>query len=200
MDNKNPENIHIYLKSDKDQEMLKNVSSYEKYIILTNETLHSENRELRGENLKLTEKVEKQEDDYDNLEKSINYMKGFLKNLVIMEQISFSKSEEYKKIYNDFDVEVKNFRNITLKHFRFLQAIMVIIVAVLYETEIYSFLQSFIMCIIFVVFSAFHESTIKEMKVPNTISLHLKKIHEKDSEMAELKKGQDFLNEYIEIM
>jgi hypothetical protein len=200
MDNKNPENIHIYLKSDKDQEMLKNVSSYEKYIILTNETLHSENRDLRIENSKLSEQVEKLEDDCDKVEKSVTYMRGFLKNLVIMEQISCTKSEEYKKIHCEFINAIKKFNTVTFKHFRYLQCLMVLIVAIFYETQFYSLMQSILLIVIFIVFSAFHESTIKEMSIPNSIENHIKKIQEKDVELTELKKGQDFLNEYIDIM
>lgn len=200
MDNKNPENIHIYLKSDKDQEMLKNVSSYEKYIILTNETLHSENRELRLEKSNLSEKIEKLEDDCDKVEKSVTYMRGFLKNLVIMEQISRTKSEEYKKIQNEYNISIKNFNTVTFKHFRYLQCLMVLIVAIFYETQFYTLLQTVLLTTIFIVFSAFHESTIKEMSIPISIENHIKKIQEKDVELTELKKGQDFLNEYIDIM
>lgn len=197
--NSNLENIHIYLKSDKDKEFLKSISPYEKYIIVTNETLQSENRQLRLDNSTLSNKVETLEEISDKHESSITYMKGFLKNTVIMEQLSHKKSLEYKNIHNIYQDSINNYKKITIKHLRYLQAILLCIIGILYETQLFSIYQICFLSFIFMVFSAFHESTIKEINNID-IKTQLKNIKTFDDELNELKKGQDFLIEYIEIM
>ena len=47
MENTNSENVHIYLKTNKEHDhVLKDATPHEKYIILCNETLQSENKSL----------------------------------------------------------------------------------------------------------------------------------------------------------
>jgi hypothetical protein len=74
-------NIHIYLKSDGDtHEVLSGSSPYEKYIILSNETLQQENRTLRAEIVELSNTNEELETDVDRQDKGKTYIKGLLKN------------------------------------------------------------------------------------------------------------------------
>jgi hypothetical protein len=198
--NNTGENIHIYLKTDKEQDhVLKNTSSYEKYIILSNETLQHENKTLLTENSKLSNQIDQLQEDCEKSENSIRYMRGFLKNIVIMEQLSNKKTAEFKKINEDFNKAVSSYNYKTIKHLRYLQAILIIIIAIIYESNFFSTLQTFVLIFISIVFSAFHESTIKEMTLPN-METNLFFISNIDTELNELKKGQDFLHDYIDIM
>jgi hypothetical protein len=200
MENKTGENIHIYLKTDKEQDhVLKNTSSYEKYIILSNETLQHENKNLVTENSKLLNQIDQLQEDFEKSENSIRYMRGFLKNIVIMEQLSNKKTAEFKKINKDFNKIVSSYNYKTIKHLRYLQAILIIIIAIIYETNFFSTLQTFVLIFISLIFSAFHESTIREMASPD-IGSNLIAINTIEMELNELKKGQDFLHDYIDIM
>jgi hypothetical protein len=89
-------NVHIYLQSAEEKEKVfaKPDGQYDRYIILMNDTLQSENRELRekmnGMTMELSvlgEQAEEFEDDLGRQEKGHMYVKGLLKNFVELDKM-----------------------------------------------------------------------------------------------------------------
>jgi TolA-binding protein len=67
----------IYLDSAKKDKILGGAKTYEKYVILQNETLHTKVNELQDKINRLESKIEELEDDNDRMEKSKEYIKIF---------------------------------------------------------------------------------------------------------------------------
>ena len=199
--NKMEPSYRIFLKSDKEttDAVLKDASSYEKYIIFSNETILNENQKMT----KLVKDLENQitllETETDKQSETIRYMRGFLKNIVIMQKLSSSLADEQAKIVKKYKDYINAWFILAIRHFRYLQFMMCMTVLILYELDIYSVFQSTIIGICFIIFSAFHESTVRNMDHPNINDI-LISIEVTEKELNELKKGQDFLNDYIDIM
>lgn len=101
-------------------------------------------------------------------------------------QISDKKCEEYKKIYDIYQDSIYNYKKNTLKHLKYLQTIMIITLAILFEINFFSLNQLYLLTFIFMVFSAFHESTIKEINNIN-INTHINHIKTLDNQLNDIK-------------
>jgi hypothetical protein len=200
MNTPNFENFHIYLKSDKEKDMvLKDASPHEKYIILLNETLQTENRELRETITKNENAIETLEEDVDKLENSKRYMRGFLNNILIVEKLHKKKCEDYEKMLKSYDNYIYNINRIANKQLSILVAVLMAIMGIVYEFEFFNLFQYIFVCSIMICYTAFYNGLVRNVKSPDTSSIKLS-INAIDKEIIELNKGQDFLHEYVEIM
>jgi hypothetical protein len=198
-DQKTGENIHIYMNSEQVKEkILKDATPYEKYIITINETLQVENQRLRKELAESEKRSEEFLEEVGKNETSMFHMKGFLKNLALIGRLCDKNSKEYEKINKDITKTISNFQIKAYRHFRYLQALMVITVGIVYGTQFYSIYQSIMLSVYFMVIYAYQESTLSKVRIPN-ISTYLSEINTIQLELLDLKKGQDFLIDYIEL-
>ena len=136
------ENVNIYMKNDSIKDnVLKDSSSYERYIILMNESLHAENKELFNTNKKLEKQISEYEEEVDKYDISKRYTKGLLKNLVELERLRNRISENNEKMYfnmkDDFNKTYKNNKY----YLRLYELVTLLIFAILYEINIIELLQ-----------------------------------------------------------
>jgi predicted nuclease with TOPRIM domain len=107
---KTDDSVHIYLKNKQDLGYVNKLSSHEKYIILMNETLQMDNRDLRSQLKESETKTDEQENEIDRNDVSTRYMKGMLKNFVELSKLE----DKYKTIKDSVLVDNKNY----LKQFK----------------------------------------------------------------------------------
>ena len=97
----------IYLDSSKKEKILDNAKTYEKYVILQNETLHTNVNELNNEVKRLECFVEELEEDNSRMEKSKGYTKNLLKNFAELDKLNIKWRKESNKHYKEIQVKQK---------------------------------------------------------------------------------------------
>jgi hypothetical protein len=188
------ENVNIYMKNDSTKEnILKDSSSYERYIILMNESLQNENKELNATIKNLEKQIADYEEEVDKYDVSKRYTKGLLKNLVELERLRTKISENNEKMYSDIKDDCnKTFKNNKF-YLRLYELITLVICAVLFEINFLDLFQ-FILFMNFIIinFYAFEKINIKIKNVKclenDELYIKIKKIND----------SQDFLNDYID--
>lgn len=188
------ENVNIYMKNDSVKDnILKDSSSYEKYIILMNESLHYENKELNIAIKKLENQISDYEEEVDMYDTSKRYTKGLLKNLVELEKMRNKISENNDKLY----LQIRNEHNKIYKnnkfYMRFYELITLIIFSVFYEIKIIELNHFFIfMFFIIINFYMFEKNNkkIEDIKCLENDDLFIK--------IKKINDSQDFLNDYID--
>ena len=188
------ENVNIYMKNDSIKDnVLKDSSSYERYIILMNESLQAENKELFNTNKKLEKQISEYEEEVDKYDISKRYTKGLLKNLVELERLRNRISENNEKMYfnmkDDFNKTYKNNKY----YLRLYELVTLLIFAILYEINIIELLQ-FILFMIFIVINFYMFEKINrkfnDIKCIENDELYIK--------IKKINDSQDFLNDYID--
>jgi hypothetical protein len=188
------ENVNIYMKNDSIKEnILKDSSSYERYIILMNESLQNENKELNTTIKNLEKQIADYEEEVDKYDVSKRYTKGLLKNLVELERLRTKISENNEKMYSDIKDDCnKTFKNNKF-YLRLYELITLVICSVLFEINFLDLFQ-FILFMNFIIinFYAFEKINIKIKNVKclenDELYIKIKKIND----------SQDFLNDYID--
>lgn len=200
MNDKNDQGVHIYLKSEQDREkVLDTATTYEKYIIHVNETLQLENRKLHHTVESLETQVEELTDECSRHERGVIHTKGFLHNLVLMQRLTDEKSEKLEHIEKKTSKVVKDHQVKAMKHFRYLQIGLAVIMSLLWEYQVFSTNQSVILCTLLAVYTAFHHATLQDLVLPN-VNEELTRMKKIKEELKELHEGNDFLNEYIDLL
>lgn len=193
---KQPENVNIYLSQTGTKEkVLSNSSPYEKYIILMNDTLQTENRSLNDKVKDLQSQIDKNEEDIDNYDTSKRYTKGLLKNLVVLEQLRSKIANNNKETYTTYRsnllLEYKKNR-ILLRTF---ESIVAILFAVIYRLRLFSIVTIFMLGFVFVFQCGLTEYILVSYKNVVFVSNNNSELEEK---IKKINDSQDFLNEYIE--
>ena len=158
------ESINIYLYGRNKEKILEGASSHEKYIILMNETLQAENRELKNSVKELEVKNEELECDSDRSEISKKYTIGLLKNFAEIDKMRSEvvlKNVNINKINKTYVNDVQHKANLQL---RYLQAVLFSVFGVFWEIEMFSFEQfSFVLFIVIFILSlvSFLELTVE---------------------------------------
>ena len=189
--------VNIFFKSNDKEDILKGSTPYERYIILQNETIHGENRQL---NLKINELQNENnslQEDVDKYDTSTRYIKGLLKNLSELEKLTSTISSERDVISTKNFTFYKNFKIKAQKHIYYLQAIMFVIMAILYEFKFLSQLQSIIVIFIILFNIAFTQNMLNNLILDNTENQVIVNTKKK---IDDIHKGQDFLYDYIDTL
>ena len=189
--------VNIFFKSNDKEDILKGSTPYERYIILKNETIHGENRQL---NLKINELQNENnslQEDVDKYDTSTRYIKGLLKNLSELEKLTSTISSERDVISTKNFTFYKNFKIKAQKHIYYLQAIMFVIMAILYEFKFLSQLQSIIVIFIILFNIAFTQNMLNNLILDNTENQVIVNTKKK---IDDIHKGQDFLYDYIDTL
>jgi hypothetical protein len=194
--------LHIYFKTDRETErVLKDASSYEKYIILSNETLQADNISLQKKCDELKNQIDKLEDENSQGENTIRYMRGFLKNVLIIDQLHVKVADEYKSMSNNSKDTVRKWQKKSLVHLRYCQVIFCLLLFILHQfnmivTSMYEITVLVVLCSMF---SFLHEKCIRDLKHQN-MNMSSSVIDSCNKELFELNKGQDFLNDMVDLM
>ena len=187
-------NINFYLTEKNKKAVLNDSTPYERYIIISNETLQIENREL-SEKLKTSEyKVDDLESQMDKEEISKTYMRGLLKNLAELNKLFNDVNLINKQIIeNNYDY-IKVYKNKARRHLRFLQGFFIMLIAYVFEFyNIYNFIG---FTILLSIITAFQESMLFNLSIVKNIE-ETQQIKEIEKEIKLITDGQDHLDDYI---
>ena len=189
--------VNIFFKSTDKEDILKGSTPYERYIILQNETIQGENRQLSLKINELQNENTTLQEDVDKYDTSTRYIKGLLKNLSELEKLTSTISSERDVISNKKFTFYKNFKIKAQKHIYYLEAIMFVIMAILYEFKFLSQLQSIIVIFIILFNIAFTQNMLNNLILDNTENQVIVNTKKK---IDDIHKGQDFLYDYIDTL
>lgn len=187
--------VNVYLNSqEKENHVLKDASPHEKYILLQNDTLHSQIREFTEENLSLTTKVEEMEEDIDRSQIRATNLKGLLKNLHEINKKYQNIEGDYKNIVKKMRTDNYGFKYKATRHLRVLEALLFCFLLICYEN--YSFIQFLPICCSVFITVAFQESTL--MNLPSFVYKEIDQIKDHIQFIKDIEKAQDYLHEFID--
>ncbi len=189
--------VNIYLNNRAEiDNICKDASPHEKYIILMNQSLHMENIEVSKKNRELESRIDELEEENENFDTSKRYTRGLLKNLVELEKLRSKIAELNKNKYESIYSNVKKYISEWKYNFRILEALFVLFFGIVYM-NINNMYEYIILISVFIPPFVFVESFF--------YSFRLSKKSEEDEEIKKteeiIKKisdSQDFLNEYID--
>lgn len=196
--NDKKETVNIFFKNDTDKEkVLKDSSSYERYIILMNELLQSENRDLAYKNADLQQQISQLESDNETYDNSKRYTRGLLKNLVELEKLRNDVSKISKTRFNGIEKYITTYYDTQKQYFTYLKSIIIGIIAVIFHFKFFTTYQ-FILC--FVLVSSpiiFLELHFRKFKIPS-YKADGEIIKSKEERIKEISDSQDYLSELID--
>lgn len=189
----------IYLDSAKKDKILGDAKTYEKYVILQNETLHNKVNELQEKINCLDSTIEGLEDDNDRMEKSKGYTKNLLKNFSELDKLNIKWREESNKHYKEIKNKQKNFIKTTTQVIMLFEVLFTVYLAIYfyYLNSIFGVFVRGVLYIFFIYLSReFYFITLKYVEFDliektskvKTIKEDIKKIND----------CYDFINEYID--
>jgi|UniRef100_A0A6C0CXG2 outer membrane murein-binding lipoprotein Lpp len=189
-----PKNINIYLTEQNKETVLSGSTSYERYIIIANETLQIENRELSKRIKTLENNVDDLESQMDKEETSKSYMRGLLKNLAELNKLFGEVSLHRHTILKNTEDHLNKYKYKARKHLRFIEGFFALLAAIVYE--LYNTNTFITLVILLCIIVAFTESMLFNLTLPNCIEEN-EKINQLETEIKDIKDAQDYLDDYI---
>jgi len=190
--------INIFLKNDETKnQILNGSSSHSRYIILMNETLQMENRNLSAQVKELEYKVSEAEEEIDRYDVSKRYTKGLLKNLVELEKFRAIVANNNQTIINAMNLDINQYSSKAKRHIRILESLMFVLVAIFWETKYFDNFQLFVVFFIML----FNISFVENMHFNLPKKQFLVENEENSRSNESIKKitdSQDFLSDYID--
>ena len=188
--------VHIYLgKPEEKERVFANASSHEKYIILMNESLQSENRRLTIKITEQTQRVEELEGDEDRAEVRMNNVKGLLKNFNEMHKWDKEVSQKTAAMLSKTRDNVNGFKQKAVRHFYYLQGVLLCFLCL--HIEMFSATESLSVGTILAIVVAFQISTLRNLVLP-TFPTEEKRIKELLKELKTTLAAQDYIHEFID--
>lgn len=187
---------HIYMAHDQNlKKIVKESSSYEKYIILQNTTLQKENVQLKLRVSELESQAEEMEHDNDRSDTRANNMKGLLKNFHEMNNMRSSLHSALAFLFRTSELSLEAFRYKATCHLRVLEAFLVCFLGLFAEYGSIMEFSAVLFCLMIVV--AFQESTLRN--IPRlTHEATEKRITQLLEDIKEVEKGQDYIHEFLD--
>lgn len=195
--NQNPKShLNIFLDSSTDNIPKRSKdNNYENYVIVQNDILHKENRDLSGQVKELERRISEFEEDEGRAERRISNMKGLLQNFHAMNKTRKDIQERQEKIIRESVCDKNSYMFRAIKNLRVLETIMVFFIAVCceyYSTEV---AVPVITLSLFV--TAFQESLIYNFpKLEYSVEKAI--INKKKKEIEDTEKGQDYIYEFLD--
>lgn len=189
--------VNIYLNNRAEiDNICKDASPHEKYIILMNQSLHMENIEVNKKNRELETRIDELEEENENFDNSKRYTRGLLKNLVELEKLRSKIAELNKNKYENIYSNVKKHISKWKYNFRILEAMFVLFFGVVYMNmnnihEYVIFISMFMPHFVFVE-SFFYSFTLSKNTEED------EEIKKNEEIIKKISDSQDFLNEYID--
>lgn len=189
--------ISIYLKNStaKNAVLPVGTSSHERYIILQNDTLQSENRCLRQKVSHMKKKQDDLETDSDRMEKSSVYMRGLLKNFVELDEMRSTVVDTERRMSKKMRTDFSEFSTAAKYNFYLASVMMGVYISV------WSFILSLIEIlplIILVLFITYLQHKMLSRMVMPQFIYEKKNIIELTKKIKEIVDGQAILHEYID--
>ena len=189
------ENDYMYLNSEsKREDVLDPLTPEQRYIILMNDSLNYKNRELEINVYDLESQLEVFEDDINRLEKGKSYMENLLHNFIKINDWYKIITEKQNNIIYNIEYKISNFKRKAHKHLKYLQTGMILFLAFWYEYH--KFIDFFPLLSIFIVISAFQESTLWNLNLPE----HIEDKNTISNLMEEINKANPSEEDYIKIL
>lgn len=189
------ENDYMYLNSEsKREDVLDPLTPEQRYIILMNDSLNYKNRELEINVYDLESQLEVFEDDINRLEKGKSYMENLLHNFIKINDWYKIITEKQNNIIYNIEYKISNFKRKAHKHLKYLQTCMILFLAFWYEYH--KFIDFFPLLSIFIVISAFQESTLWNLNLPE----HIEDKNTISNLMEEINKANPSEEDYIKIL
>lgn len=192
--------INIFLNSEeKKEQVFNNATSYEKYIILQNETFQIKNKELEQNISRLETINEELEEDNSRMETGKRYTKNLLKNFAELDKLRVQVNEETNSYYKNIKENKDLFKKKLYKHIRICQFFLVIISSLIFCDDEYN-IQMFVNLTVSSCIICFLES----MMINCNHQLGIKLVTHKDliknlnKEIKEITDSHDFINEHID--
>lgn len=203
MDSTKKETINIFLKNNDNttdkNDILKDSTPYERYIIQMNETLQIDNRNLVKEVNDLEKKNNELEEENESYDTSKRYTRGLLKNLVELEKLHSQITFNTKFILLENDKYIKNFYNNQKYYFRLLEYFYIIFFSFTFNLNLFTYLQFFIFSISIGSVFIYNEYMFYIFNIPD-FNLERQKIKDVEQEIKKINDSQDFLNDYIDCL
>ena len=192
--------INIYLNNENTKnQVLELASSYEKYIILMNDSLQAENRDIRKQNNELNERIKELEDENEEYDNSKRYTRGLLKNLVELEKLRKNVSELEKQKQNHFTSNIKFYLKNVEQELCIIFSIFLSIYCLVWFSNIYSNVELASIFMSFFSVTLYNIYLIKNVPhKQNNPYVEDVKIKELEELIKKINDSQDFLNDYID--
>lgn len=190
------ESINIVLNTaERRENILKESSAEQKYILLQNEDLNAKNLDLLVRINLLENSALEHEEEQSRAESRANNLKGLLKNFHEMEKMRKEISKYQRLVIHECRTDVGMFKKHATRHLRYLEVCSILFTTFCYEYyEFIYFLPIFCLVLVMV---AFQESTLA-----NLPSLHYEKFDSKRKELEikveEIVKAQDYIYEFLD--
>jgi vacuolar-type H+-ATPase subunit I/STV1 len=195
---KEHETVNIFFKNDDvKNEVLKGASAHEKYIILQNQTLQEEQRDLSSQVKELETRVKELEEENETYDESKRYTRALLKNLVELERYKSKISDISQNINKNTTTKFEEYTKTQLRYFRFLQAFLAVVLAVVYNINMFDVLQLCFLGIFIAIPVGFTEFFFYNLTLYKS-NEDLKTIEEIESKIKQINQNEDFLHKYIE--
>jgi hypothetical protein len=195
-ENTTKESVNIYLHSPEVKDgVLSGSSSYERYIILMNDSLQLENKKNSSMITELETKVEELEDELGTSEVRNNNIKGLLKNFHEMNKWHSELDLQKSSILSKIQINMTQYKQKATKHVRIFEAALLVVLGLVYENyNIYDFVSMFLLLSIVV---SFQESLLLNLQVPVCTDEN-KRINELKEDILKTTKAQDYIHEFID--
>jgi len=198
MDKQLNKDVNIYFTNDKTRDnTLKDSTSYERYIILMNETLQTENRTLSSKISDIEKKVDILEEENDTFDNSKRYTRGLLKNLVELEKMHSQISAKHKLMFLDTKEYINKYFKKHIYYFRVLECILICFSALIYHNNVFNDMEFLLFSIFFIIPIVFTEMIFSKFDLPK-YSNDIDTIKEIEDKIKKINDSQDFLSDYID--
>ena len=168
MDKLNNKDVNIFFTNDNAKDnTLKDSTPYERYIILMNEMLQTENRKLSSEIHELEKNVDRLEEENESYDNSKRYTRGLLKNLVELEKMHSQISAKHKLMFLDSRDYINKYFKKYIYLFRLLECMLVVFSAVIYHNNIFDTMQFSLFSVFFIFPVIFTENIFSKFDIPN---------------------------------
>jgi hypothetical protein len=192
----NKETVNIFLHNQEVRDnVLSGTSPHEKYIILMNDTLQTENRKLVVLVKEFEDRVEEMDSDLGQAETRNNNIKGLLKNFHEMDKWRDELNKLEEKMLVDTQKSIRAFKWKATKHLRILEGLLVLFAGICFEC--YPLLQFLPILGILLVVVAFQESTLRNLVLP-TFEKDKTRVDELRKDITKTIKAQDYIHEFLD--
>ena len=201
--NNNPseETVKIILKNDltknRSNEVLEDITSYQKYIIYMNNDLQKDNRLYILKCKELESRIEELEDDNESMEKGRVYIKGLLTNFHEMNKWYKSINKHQTQVLNSTRRFVTDYKNNYIWKLRIVQLLFFCIVLTVYFFLNISYSTIIMFTTPVLVLISFHENYYCNLVLPS-FSTHENSIKDILCQIKKTEASQDYIYEFID--
>jgi hypothetical protein len=191
--------INIYLNDEKNKnQILELASPYEKYIIMMNDTLQGENRELRNQINEQSLHISELENENETYDTSKRYTRGLLKNLVELERLRKNVSDLNKQKNNYIIKNISDYIKNMESEIYIIASIYLSIFFMIYFSYVYSIAENICLFILIFTIQGLNLYMIKNIPFNKNTFEDDNRIKELEELIKKISDSQDFLNEYID--